>query len=91
MGKIYISANRNYASLIIERQVLETRKVIADDNAFGKAMSQNKALEARKMSAQGNALGKQLQKKERCKCERPFYFISIYIDERDVSHLQRSI
>ena len=63
MGKIYISANRNYASLIIERQVLETRKVIADDNAFGKAMLQNKALKARKMSAQGNALGRENAKR----------------------------
>ena len=63
MGKIYISANCNYASLIIKRQVLETRKVIADDNAFGKAMLQNKALKARKMSAQGNALGRKGQKR----------------------------
>ena len=41
-----------------KRKQNKVRKVIADDNAFGKAMSQNKALEARKMLAQGNALGK---------------------------------
>ena len=63
-----IGVNCNYVSLMIERQ----------------------ALEARKMLAQGNALGKRGQKGERCRCERPFSFISKLMFDKDVSHLQRS-
>ena len=44
--------------------MLETRKIIAADNAFSKAMLQTKALKARKMSAQGNAMGKRTSQNE---------------------------
>ena len=43
---------------------METRKVIAADNAFSKTMSQTKALKARNMSAQGNAMGKRTSQNE---------------------------